>query len=97
MTAPRSLLPAPSFLPRPRLPPRLVVQEENHRPDLPLGEEILPFRHRRVPRRPLAREAGPTLGHAPEDEALGELGDGAVVLEVGGDGVEARREVSLAV
>src|SRR5437762_999808 len=77
LTAPCSL----SFLPRPRLPPRLLVQEQNHRPDLPLGEEVLPHRHRRVPGRALAGEAGPALRDAPEHEALGELRDRAVVLE----------------
>src|SRR3989449_10607871 len=93
LTAPCSL----SFLPRPRLPPRLLVQEQNHRPDLTLGEEVLPHRHRRVPRRALAGEPGPALGDAPEHEALGELRDRAVVLEVRGERVEAGREVSLAV
>src|SRR5205814_2995880 len=93
LTAPCSL----SFLPRPRLPPRLLVQEQNHRPDLPLGEEVLPHRHRRVPGRALAGEAGPALRDAPEHEALGKLRDRAVVLEVRGERVEAGREVSLAV
>src|SRR5436305_1934811 len=93
LTAPCSL----SSLPRPRLPPRLLVQEQNHRPDLPLGEEVLPHRHRRVPGRALAGEAGPALRDAPEHEALGELRDRAVVLEVRGERVEAGCEVSLAV
>src|SRR6266566_4440277 len=93
LTAPCSL----SFLPRPRLPPRLLIQEQNDRPDLPLGEEVLPHRHRRVPRRALTGEAGPALGDPPEHEALGELRDRAVVLEVRGERVEAGREVSLAV
>src|SRR3989475_35402 len=104
-TSPRSVMAAPcltapcslSFLPRPRLPPRLLVEEQNHRPDLPLGEEVLPYRHRRVPRRALTGEAGPALGDAPEHEALGELRDRAVVLEVRGERVEAGCEVSLAV
>src|SRR5438034_1549517 len=93
LTAPCSL----TLLPGPRLPPRLIVQEKNHRPDLPLGEEVLPHRHRRIPRRALAGEAGPALGDAPEHEALGELRDRAVVLEVRGERVEAGCEVSLAV
>src|SRR3989454_12367634 len=97
MTAPRTLLPAPTLLPGSRLPPRLLVEEQNHRPDLPLGEEVLPHRHRRVPRRALAGKAGPALGDAPEHEALGELRDGAVVLEVRGERVETGCEVSLAV
>src|SRR2546429_6333230 len=97
MTAPRTLLPAPTLLPGSRLPPRLLVEEQNHRPDLPLGEEVLPPRHRRVPRRALAGKAGPALGDAPEHEALGELRDGAVVLEVRGERVETGCEVSLAV
>src|SRR5438034_9411269 len=93
LTAPRSL----SFLPHPRLPPRLLVQEQNHRPDLPLGGEVLPHRHRRVPRRALTGEAGPALGDAPEHEALGELRDRAVVLEIRGERVGAGCEVALAV
>src|SRR2546425_10197589 len=95
MRAPRSLLRA--SLPRPRLPARLVIQEQHHLPDLALGEEVLPLGHRRIPRGALARQARPTLGDAPEDEALGELRDGAVVLEVGGQRIEARREVAEAV
>src|SRR5256885_4711274 len=93
LTAPCSL----SFLPRPRLPPRLPVQEQNHRPDLPLGEEVLPHRHRRVPRRALSGESGPALGDAPEHDALGELRSRAVVLELRGERAEAGRDGSLAV
>src|SRR5881398_2783758 len=92
-----SLLTAYAFLPRPRRPPRLIVQEQDHRPDLALREEILPLRHRRVPRRALARQPGAALGHAPKHEALGELRDGAVVLEVGRKRIEAGREVPLTV
>src|SRR2546427_12706620 len=95
MTAPRSLLPA--LLPRPRLPPRLIIKEEDHRPDLALGEEILPHGHRRVPGRALARQTRPALGDPPEHEALGELRDGAVVLEVRRQRIEPRRVVPLAV
>src|SRR6266576_1617974 len=84
---------ASRLLPRPRRPPRLIVQEQDHRPDFALREEILPLRHRRVPRRALARQPGAALGHAPEHEALGELRDGAVVLEVGRKRIEAGREV----
>src|SRR5258706_3744128 len=98
---PASRLPTPasrfSLFPRSRLPPRLLVQEQDHRPDLALGEEILPHGHRRVPRRALARQPGPALRDTPEHEALGQLRDGAVVLEVSGQRVEAGREVSLAV
>src|SRR5882724_12198041 len=81
----------------PHLASRLLTQKQNHRPDLPLGEEVLPHRHRRVPRRALTGEAGPALGDAPEHEALGELRDRAVVLEVRGERVEAGCEVSQAV
>src|SRR5260370_17105535 len=96
ITFPHSRFPFPGFgLPRPRFPPRLLIEEQNHRPDLPLGEEVLPHRHRRVPRRALAGEPGPALGDAPEHAALGELRDRAVALEVRGDRVEARSEVSL--
>src|SRR5216684_7732000 len=98
ITFPLSRFPFPGFrLPGSRLPPRLVVQEQDHRPDLPLGEEVLPHRHRRVPRRALAGEPRPALGDAPEHEALGELRDRAVVLEVRGKRVEAGCEVSLAI
>src|SRR6266702_7400053 len=93
LTAPCSL----RLLPRPRLPRRLLIQEQNHRPDLPLGEEVLPHRHRRIPRRAFTGKPRPALGDAPEHEALGELRDRAVVLEVRGERVEAGCEVSLAV
>src|SRR2546426_2864619 len=88
---------ASRFLPGARLPPRLLVQEQDYRPDLPLRQEVLPHRHRRVPWRPLARQPGPALRDAPEHEALRELRDRAVVLEVRGERVEAGCEVSLAV
>src|SRR5439155_12113810 len=97
MPRPPSRVPRPRFLPRPRRPPSLIVQEQDHRPDLALGEEILPLGHRRVPRRAFARQPGPPLGHAPEHEALRELRDGAVVLEVGREGIEAGGEVPLTV
>src|SRR5256885_280631 len=93
LTAPCSL----RLLPGARSPPGLIVQEQDHRPDLPLGQKVLPHRHRRVPRRALARQPGSALRDAPEHEALGELCDRAVVLEVRGERVEAGREVSLAV
>src|SRR5438876_3610357 len=97
MSASRIPHPASRFFPGSRRPARLVVHEEDHRPDLALGEEVLPPWHRRVPRRTLARQARPTLGHPPEHEALGELRDGPVVLEIGRDRVEARGVVPLAV
>src|SRR6266480_6070337 len=97
MTAPCSRLPAPRLLPRARLPPRLLVQEQDHRPDFPLRQEVLPHRHRRVPGRALARQPRTPLRDAPEHEALGELRNRAVVLEVRGERVEAGSEVSLAV
>src|SRR2546422_8942761 len=99
MSASRLATPASRFglLPRPRLPPGLIIKEEDHRPDLALAEEILPHRHRRVPGRALARQAGPPLGDPPEHEALGELRDGAVVLEVRRQRVEAGGVVPLAV
>src|SRR5947209_14686685 len=95
MTAPRSLLPA--LLPRSRLPSGLIIKEEDHRPDLALAEEILPHGHGRVPGRALAWQTGPALGDPPEYEALSELRDGAVVLEVRRQRVEPRRVVPLAV
>src|SRR5437870_12370474 len=98
ITFPLSRFPFPGFgLPPSRLPPRLIVQEQDHRPDLALREEVLPLGHRRVPRRAFARQPGAALRHAPEDEALGELRDGAVVLKVRRDRVEAGREMALAV
>src|SRR5256885_11559238 len=95
MTVPPS--PLPRLFPSSGFPPRLIVQDQHHLPDLTLGEKILPPGHRGVPRRALARQPRPALGDAPEDEALGELRDGAVVLEVRGQRVEARREVAEAV
>src|SRR3989441_4695135 len=93
-----SRFPFPALgLPGPRLPSCLIIKEEDHRPDLALAEEILPHRHRRVPGRALARQAGPALGDPPEHEALGELRDGAVVLEVRRQRVERRGVVPLAV
>src|SRR5881409_2814871 len=97
MTAPCSRLPAPRLLPGARCPPRLIVQEQDHRPNLPLREEVLPFGHRGVPGGPLARQAGSAFGDATEHEALRELRDRAVVLEVRRQRVEAGREVPLAV
>src|SRR6266699_4871599 len=35
------------LLPRARRPPGLIVEKENHRPDLALGEVIVSFGHRR--------------------------------------------------
>src|SRR2546430_3171024 len=88
-----SRFPFPALgLPGPRLPSCLIIKEEDHRPDLALAGEILPHRHRRVPGRALARQAGPALGDPPEHEALGELRDGAVVLEVRRQRVEPRRD-----
>src|SRR5947207_3174425 len=87
MAAPGSRLLAPSHFPRPRLPARLIIQEEHDRPDLVLGEKVFPRRHRRIPRRAFARQAGAALGDPPEDEALGQLRDRAVVLEVGRRGL----------
>src|SRR3989442_8021530 len=81
----------------PRLPSCLIIKEEDPRPDLALAEEILPHWHRRVPGRALARQAGPALGDPPEHAALGELRDGAVVLEVRRQRVERRGIVPLAV
>src|SRR3989475_3966227 len=93
-----SRFPFPALgLPGPRLPSCLIIEEEDHRPNLALAEEILPHRHRRVPGRALARQAGPALGDPPEHEALGELRDGAVVLEVRRQRVERRGVVPLAV
>src|SRR5688572_7490064 len=94
----RSVMPTSlTRLPRPRVPARPLIKEQDDRPDLFLGEEILPRGHRRIPRRPLARQSGAALGDPPEHEALGELRDRAVVLEVGRERVEPRRIVPLPV
>src|SRR5437016_12518809 len=97
--APVSRFPFPvsRLLPRSRRPSGLIVKEEDDRPDLALREQVLPLRHRRVPRRALARQTRPALGHAPEHETLRELRDGAVVLEVGRERIEAGGEMPLAV
>src|SRR5207248_8055475 len=87
----------PRFFPGSWSPPGLIVEEEDDRPDLALREKVLPLRHRRVPRRALARQTRPALCHAPEHEALRELRDGAVVLEVGRERIEAGGEMPLAV
>src|SRR5688572_26712543 len=92
-----SPLTAHGLFPGPRRPSRLVVQEQDHGPDLALGEEVLPCGHRRVPGRALARQTGPPLGDPPEHEALRQLRDGAVVLEVRGQRAEAGRVLALAV
>src|SRR5881396_1470145 len=92
MTAPPPSLHA--LLPRSRLPSGLVVQKESDRPDFPFREEILPLRHRRVPGRPLGGQPGTTLRDTPEDKALRQLRDRAVVLEVGGQRVEPGREMT---
>src|SRR5688500_102857 len=83
--------------PRARSPTRLLVEEDDHRPDLVGGEEALPRRHGRVPGRSLARQAGPALRDAPEDVALGELRDRARVVEGERRRAEAVAEVSRAV
>src|SRR5258708_12832639 len=83
ITFPPSRFPFPGFgLPRPRFPPRLLIEEQNHRPDLPLGEEVLPHRHRRVPRRALAGEPGPALGDAPDPEPLRHPSDPPLSLQL---------------
>src|SRR5690606_15399666 len=87
----------PRLVPGAGLPAGLLVEEDGDGPDLLLGEEVLPGGHRGVPGRALARQARAALGDAPEDEALGELSDGAVVLEVERRRVERVRVVAAAV
>src|SRR5437867_1220478 len=84
-------------LPPPRLPAGLAVEEDDDRPDLLLGEELFPHRHRRIPGSSLPRQAGAALGDPPEDEAFGQLGDGAVIGEGERRRTEAVPEVSLSV
>src|SRR5207245_5881980 len=79
------------------LPPCLIVQDHDHQPDLPLRQEVLPPRHGGIPRRALARQPRAALRHAPEDEALRELRDRAVVLKVRRDRIEPGGEMPLAV
>src|SRR5439155_3481090 len=62
-----------------------------------LAQPVFPRRHHRVPRRRLLRQAGTALGDAPEEVGLLEHRDRAGILEVGGRGIEAGREVALAV
>src|SRR3954462_2426476 len=69
-------------LPATWLPTSLVVEEHHDRPDLVLGEVVLPDGHGRVPGRAFARKPWAAFRDAPEDVALGELRDGAVVGEV---------------
>src|SRR5437016_13947474 len=84
-------------LPPSRLLPGGLVQIDDDLPDLLLGQPVFPGRHHRVPRRRLLREAGTALGDAPEEVGLLEHRDRAGILEVGGRGIEAGREVALAV
>src|SRR5687768_18278826 len=83
--------------PRPWMPTGLLVEEEDHRPNLLLRQKILPGGHRRIPGAAFARQSGPALGDPPEHEALGQLRDGAVVLEVRGQRIEARGVWALSV
>src|SRR5207253_6559581 len=94
---PPSLCPLSGYFPRPRLPSRLIVQKEHDRPDLVFRQKVFPRGHRRIPRRSFARQPGAALGDAPEDEALGELRDRAVVLEICREGIEPTREMALTV
>src|SRR2546425_2239016 len=84
-------------LPATRLLAGRLVQIDDDLPDLLLAQPVFPRRHHRVPRRRLLRQAGTTLGDAPEEVGLLEHRDRAGVLEVGGRGIEAGREVALAV
>src|SRR6058998_1137184 len=93
----RSPLIIPRLFPSSRRPAGLTIQEEHDRPDLVLGQKVFPRGHRRIPRRAFARQPGTTLGDPPEDEALGQLRDRAVVLEVRRQRVEPTRVVTLAV
>src|SRR5437667_12449038 len=95
MPRPPSLV--PRLFPRSGFPARLIIQEEHDRPDLVFGQKVFPRRHRRIPRRAFARQPRPTFGHAPEDEALRELRDRAIVLEICRQGLEPTREPALSV
>src|SRR5262249_2589013 len=53
-----------------RLEAGIVVEKEEHLPDLLVAEEALPFRHHRVARSALLRHSGAALGDAPEEERL---------------------------
>ena len=68
--------------PRPRLSARIVVQEQDHLPDLVFAKKVLPDRHRRNPGRGLSRQARPARGNAPEQERFLQLRDGADVLKI---------------
>src|SRR5438445_10803195 len=84
-------------LPATRLLAGRLVQIDDDLPDLLLAQPVFPRRHHRVPRRRLLRQAGTALGDAPEQVGLLEHRDRAGILEVGGRGIEAGREVALAV
>src|SRR5438270_11078514 len=94
-----SRLPTPAsrygLLPSSWLPSRLIVQEQDHRPDLPLGEKVLPARHRRVPRRALARQTGTAFHDPPEHEPPGGLADRPVSLELARPGTTPRAVLPL--
>src|SRR3989344_62379 len=78
------------MFPRPRALAGVIVEEQDHLPDLVLGEKVLPHRHGGNPRCRLLRQAGAAGGDAPEQVRLLELGDGADVLEAERHRVEAR-------
>src|SRR5438445_4465114 len=84
-------------LPATRLLAASLVQIDDDLPDLLLAQPVFPRRRHRVPRRLLLRQAGTALGDAPEQVGLLEHRDRAGILEVGGRGIEAGREVALAV
>src|SRR3954452_6533675 len=80
-----------------RLPARLFIYVGDDGPDLVFRQIVLPHRHGRIPRRAFARQSRPAFGDAPEDVALRELRDGAVVGERRRRRTEAVREMALAI
>src|SRR5262245_48225500 len=73
------------------------VDVQDNLPDLIFREEILPHRHGRVPRVGLGWQAWTSLGDAPEDIRLLQLGDRANVHEVRRRRDEAVSEMARAV
>ena len=60
----------------------IVVQVEDHLPDLLLAEKVLPYRHRGYPGRRFFRQSRSARSDAPEQEGFLQLGNGTHILEI---------------
>ena len=85
-----------ALLPGARLLAGEVVEEEDRLPHLLFLQELLPRRHRRVPRPAFLGQPGTALGDAPEQERLAQHRDRAAVGEVGRDRIEPVHEHAVA-